>query len=65
MRVQSLGRSPEGGNGNPLTPVFLPGEVHGQRSSVGYSPWGCKEWDVTEHAHTTQNNMTYHLQIHI
>ena len=22
------------------TPVFLPGEFHGQRSSVGYSPWG-------------------------
>ena len=24
------------------TPVFLPGESHGQRSSAGYSPWGCK-----------------------
>ena len=24
------------------TPVFLPGESHGQRSLVGYSPWGCK-----------------------
>ena len=22
-------------------PVFLPGEFHGQRSPVGYSPWGC------------------------
>ena len=22
------------------TPVFLPGELHGQRSLVGYSPWG-------------------------
>ena len=22
------------------TPVFLPGEVHGQRSLIGYSPWG-------------------------
>ena len=22
------------------TPVFLPGESHGQRSLVGYSPWG-------------------------
>ena len=34
------------GNGNPLerqpTPVFLPGESHGQRSLVDYSPWGCK-----------------------
>ena len=24
------------------TPVFLPGESHGQSSLVGYSPWGCK-----------------------
>ena len=37
------------------TPVFLPGEFHGQRSLVGYSPWGCKELDTTEwitHTHT-------------
>ena len=31
-----------------LTPVFLPGESHGQRSLAGYSPWGCKESDTTE-----------------
>ena len=24
------------------TPVFLPGEFHGQRIMVGYSPWGCR-----------------------
>ena len=30
------------------TPVFLPGEFHGQRSLVGYSPWGHKESDMTE-----------------
>ena len=30
------------------TPVFLPGEFHGQRSLVGYSPWGHKELDMTE-----------------
>ena len=30
------------------TPVFLHGESHGQRSLVGYSPWGCKESDMTE-----------------
>ena len=30
------------------TPVFLPEEFHGQRSLVGYSPWGCKELDTTE-----------------
>ena len=30
------------------TPVFLPGESHGQRSLTGYSPWGHKESDTTE-----------------
>ena len=30
------------------TPVFLPGESHGQRRLAGYSPWGHKESDVTE-----------------
>jgi len=33
-----------------LTPVFLPGESHGQSSLVGYSPWSCKELDTTEAA---------------
>ena len=30
------------------TPVFLPGEFHGQGSVEGYSPWGCKVSVVTE-----------------
>ena len=30
------------------TPVFLPGESHGQRSLAGYSLWGHKELDTTE-----------------
>ena len=30
------------------TPVFLTGESHGQRSLVGYSPWGHKESDMAE-----------------
>ena len=30
------------------TPVFLPGEFHGQRSLGGYSPWDHKESDGTE-----------------
>ena len=33
-------------------PVFLPGKSHGQRSLAGYSTWGCKESDTTEHTHT-------------
>ena len=31
------------------TPVLLPGEPHGQRSLVGYSPWDHKESDTAEH----------------
>ena len=30
------------------TLVFLPGESHGQRSPVGYGPWGHNELDMTE-----------------
>ena len=45
-------RCPGGGReGTPVpTPVFLPRESHRQRSLAGYSPWGCKESDMTEHA---------------
>ena len=31
------------------TPIFLPGKFHGQRSLAGYTPWGHKESDTTEH----------------
>ena len=33
------------------TPVLLPGKSHGQRNLVGYSPWGCKELDMTKRLH--------------
>ena len=36
------------------TPVFLPGELHCQRSLVGYTPWGHKGSDMTEQTHTQQ-----------
>ena len=59
--VQSLGQE------DPLedtlpTPIFLPdvsheallpGESHGRRSLIGYSPWGCKQSDTTEQRHFT------------
>ena len=45
-----VGKIPWKGKWHP-TPVFLPGESHGQRGLVGCSPWGCKESDMTEHAH--------------
>ena len=46
--VQSLGQEdPLEKNWQP-TPVFLPRVFYGQRSLAGYSPWGCKESDMTE-----------------
>ena len=44
--TSGLGRSP--GEGNEPTPVFLPGEFHGQRRLAGYSPQGLKESDMPE-----------------
>ena len=38
-----------------LTPVFLPGEFHGQRNLVDYSPKSHKELDTAEHEHDTVN----------
>ena len=40
-------------------PVRLPGKFHGQRSLVGCSPWGCKESDRTECAHTHTHTHTH------
>ena len=45
--IPESGRSPGGGNGNPLQYSCL-GESHRQSSLVGYSPWGQKESDTTE-----------------
>ena len=35
---------------------ILAWRIHGQRSLVGYSPWGCKETDMTE--------ATWHVDVH-
>ena len=49
------------------TPVVLPGNSHGRRSMVGYSPWGCKESDMTEplqswvHWHTDKQILLTHF----
>ena len=48
------------------TPVLLPGKSHGQRSLVGYSPWGHRESDTTERLHFTSLfkwfiNSIYHI----
>ena len=48
--IPGLGRSPGVGNGNLLQCSCLE-NPHGQRSLVGYSPWGHKESDRTERLH--------------
>ena len=63
-------RYPGEGNGKLLQYSCL--EIfHGQRSLAGYSPWGCKELNTTEHTHTViwiccvcvcQSVMLYSLQ---
>ena len=57
-QAQSLGggRPPGGGAWQP-TPVFLPGKSYGQRNLAGYSPWGYKESDTTEHITSHQANL--------
>ena len=40
--------------GRKPTPVFLPGESHGKRNLVGYSPWGHKESDMMKQLRTKQ-----------
>ena len=58
-----VGKIPWGREWLP-TPVFLPGELHGQRSPVGYRPWGGKESDTTKwliHTHTHTHTHTHSL----
>ena len=50
--IPGWGRSPGGGHGNPVQYSCLE-NPHGQRSLGGYSPWGCKESDLTERLSTT------------
>ena len=42
MRVQSLGRKDPQEKNVAITPVFLPGKSHEQKSLVVYRPWDCK-----------------------
>ena len=45
--IPGLGRLPRGGHNNPLQYSCLE-NPHGQKSLVGYSPWGHKESDKSE-----------------
>ena len=53
------------------TPIFLPGESHGQRGLASYSPWGCKKWGTNERLTLTdgenkssENRTWGELQLH-
>ena len=48
MRVRSLGGEDPLEEGMATHSIFLPGESHGQKSLVDYSPWGRKESDTAE-----------------
>ena len=56
--IPGLERLPGGGHGNPLQ-YFCLENPHGQRSLVGYSPWGHKESDTTERLRTAQHRNAY------
>ena len=53
--IPELGKSPGEGNGNLLQYLCLE-NPHGQRSLVGYSPWGLKKSNTTEQLN---NNKVY------
>ena len=54
--IQSLGQEDPWRKKWLPMPVILPGEFHGQRSLVGYSPWSHKELDMTEATEYAQSN---------
>ena len=56
--VQSLGGEDPLRRAWQSTPVFLPGESHGQRNLAGYSPWGHSELDMTE---ATEHTLTHYM----
>ena len=56
VSIPGSGRSPGAGFS-----VFLPEKVHGQKSLVGYSPWGCKWSDMTEHTRKPEGWMRLHM----
>ena len=57
--ILGLGKIPWKRKWQP-SPVLLPGKSHGQRSLVGFSPWGHKESDTTEHSTQLQLEISLH-----
>ena len=58
--IPGLGRSSGGGLGNPLQYSCL-GNPHGERSLVGYYPWGYKESDTTKRLKTQKMLWMYNI----
>ena len=58
--IPGLGRYARGGHGNPLQYSLLENPL-GQRSLVGYSPWGCKESHTSELL-STHSSIYFKLQ---
>ena len=56
--IPGSGRS-HGVSNSTLLQYLLPGESQGERSLVGYSPWGCKESDMTEQTCTRTHTHTH------
>ena len=61
LLLPELGRSPEGGHGNPLQYSFLE-NPHGQRNLASYSPWVCKESDMIKHSRANYSEHFYSWQ---
>ena len=49
--------------GMATTPIFLLGELYGQRSLVSYSPWSRKELDMTEQLNTFTSHFQYNKKV--
>ena len=56
--IPQSGRPPREGHGNPLRYSCLENS-HGQKSLAGYSPWGRKESDTTDHLGTSTMSELY------
>ena len=59
--IPESGRSPGGGNGNPLRYSCLENSM--ESSMAGYSPWGRNELDMPELAHTHIHKHTYYKPV--
>ena len=64
MQFRSLGWEDPWSRKWQPTSVFSPGKFHGRSSLIGYSAWGCKESDMTEHS-THHSNIPFCVCVYI